>query len=242
MSDEEKSSTLTTPGFQGLLWSRRSPPRQPLVGRSRRESRRHRQIRRRKKTCQEGTGAAVSARPAKGWHSAQHKGLISDIEHNDTQHNKTAIMLNAGNTVLSVAIYLFVCWMSLCWMSLCWVSLCWVWWRHLHSLLVFDFKNWTELKIMKTHKNLLVPEELKYLEWQSAEMPLKVTLEKSYWRGRRFSTVDLLVLANLNQLLFTLKISFTYFIKQATLMRSTVLSLPPSVSSPCWQIFDWAVQ
>jgi hypothetical protein len=33
----------------------------------------------------------------------KHKGLISDIEHNDTQHNETLVI------VLSVAIYLLVC-------------------------------------------------------------------------------------------------------------------------------------
>jgi hypothetical protein len=32
-----------------------------------------------------------------------HKGLINDIEHIDTQHNETAIMLNV--IVLSVAIF-----------------------------------------------------------------------------------------------------------------------------------------
>jgi hypothetical protein len=40
------------------------------------------------------------------------------------------------------------------------------------------------------------------------------------------STVDLLVLTGLDQLLFILKIFFTFFTKQATLMRrSTVLEL-----------------
>ncbi len=49
---------------------------------------------------------------------------------------------------------------------------------------------------------------------------------KPYWR-RRISTVDLLVLTSLDQLLFILKILFTFFTKQPTLMgRSTVLSLP----------------
>ncbi len=50
---------------------------------------------------------------------------------------------------------------------------------------------------------------------------------KSYWRGR-LDTVDLLVLTSLKQVLFILKILFTLFKKQATLIRrSTVLSLPP---------------
>ncbi len=49
----------------------------------------------------------------------------------------------------------------------------------------------------------------------------------SYWRGR-LSTVDLLLLTSLDKLLFTLKILFTLFKKQAILIRrSTVLSLPP---------------
>jgi hypothetical protein len=41
------------------------------------------------------------------------------------------------------------------------------------------------------------------------------------------SVIDLLVLTTLYQLIFILKILFTFFTKQATLMRrSTVLSLP----------------
>jgi len=49
---------------------------------------------------------------------------------------------------------------------------------------------------------------------------------KSY-RGGRLSTVDLLVLTRLDQLIFILKILFTSVTKQATLMRrSTVLILP----------------
>ncbi len=56
---------------------------------------------------------------------------------------------------------------------------------------------------------------------------------KAYWRGR-LSTVDLLVLTSLDQLLFILKILFTYVTKQAaTLMRrSTVLSLPLQLVFP----------
>ncbi len=60
--------------------------------------------------------------------------------------------------------------------------------------------------------------------------PLFLKPRKSYWR-RRLSTVDLHVLTSSDQLLFILKILFTSFTKQATLMwRSTVvtvLSLPP---------------
>ncbi len=45
-------------------------------------------------------------------HDTQHKGNISDIQHNDTQHNDTqhndtAIMLNV--IVLSVGFYLLIC-------------------------------------------------------------------------------------------------------------------------------------
>ncbi len=51
----------------------------------------------------------------------------------------------------------------------------------------------------------------------------------SYWRGS-LSTVDLLVLTSLAQLLFQLKILIHCFSKQVTLMRgSTVLSLPPQL-------------
>ncbi len=52
------------------------------------------------------------------------------------------------------------------------------------------------------------------------------------WRSGqgRLSTVDLLVLTSLHQLLLMLKILFTFFTKQPTLIRrSTVLSLPPQL-------------
>jgi hypothetical protein len=51
---------------------------------------------------------------------------------------------------------------------------------------------------------------------------------KSYWTGR-LSTVDLLVLTSLEQLLFKSKILFTFLTKQATVMRrSTVFTNPLS--------------
>ncbi len=52
---------------------------------------------------------------------------------------------------------------------------------------------------------------------------------KSYWRGR-LSTVDLLVLTSLDQLLLYWKLWFTFFTKQASLLRrSIVLILPPQL-------------
>jgi len=54
---------------------------------------------------------------------------------------------------------------------------------------------------------------------------------KPKWRGR-LSTVDLLVITSLDQLLFKLKILPTFFTKQSILIRrSTVLSLPPLLAS-----------
>jgi hypothetical protein len=54
----------------------------------------------------------------------------------------------------------------------------------------------------------------------------------SYWRGR-ISTVDLLVLSNLDQLHLKMLILFTCFTKQVILMRrSTVLSLPLQLVFP----------
>ncbi len=54
---------------------------------------------------------------------------------------------------------------------------------------------------------------------------------KSCLRGR-LSTLDLLVLSSLDQLIFMLKIH-KFFVKQASLMRrSTVLSLPPQLAFP----------
>jgi hypothetical protein len=73
---------------------------------------------------------------------------------------------------------------------------------------------------------------------------VSVMTGKSYcWKGlpvTNISTVDLLVLTSLDRPLFILKILFTFFIKQPTLMRrSTVLSLPPSVSIPwSWRHLD----
>jgi hypothetical protein len=62
---------------------------------------------------------------------------------------------------------------------------------------------------------------------------------KSYWGGR-LSTVDLLVQTSLDSNLYKLKILFTFFTKQATLMRrSTVLSLPPQLVSPAVKIIYW---
>ncbi len=61
---------------------------------------------------------------------------------------------------------------------------------------------------------------------------LIVRAGKSYWRGR-LSTVDLIVLTSLDQLLFKLKILWTFFTKQANIMRrSTVSSLPPHLVFP----------
>jgi len=49
----------------------------------------------------------------------------------------------------------------------------------------------------------------------------------------RLSTVDLLALTSLDQLISILKILFTFVAKQATLMRrSTVLSLPLQLVFP----------
>ncbi len=44
----------------------------------------------------------------------QHKGLICEIQHviKETQHNKSANLLNVF--MLSVAIYLLMCWVSSC--------------------------------------------------------------------------------------------------------------------------------
>ncbi len=66
---------------------------------------------------------------------------------------------------------------------------------------------------------------------------------KSYWRGRRVSTVDLLVLTSLDKLLVKLKILFTFLTKDATLMRrSTVLILPPQLVFPAVGIIgSWSL-
>jgi hypothetical protein len=61
---------------------------------------------------------------------------------------------------------------------------------------------------------------------------IDTSLRETLLNGR-LSTVNLLVLACLDKLLFILKISFTFLTKQATLMRrSTVLRLPPQLVFP----------
>ncbi len=51
--------------------------------------------------------------------------------------------------------------------------------------------------------------------------------------GGRISTIDLLVLTSLDQLLFKLKVFFFFLTKQASLIkRSTVLSLPLQLVFP----------
>jgi hypothetical protein len=63
----------------------------------------------------------------------------------------------------------------------------------------------------------------------------KVMLEwsREVLRGGEALTVDLLVLTSLDQLIFILKILFSFLTKQATLMRrSTVPSLPPQLEFP----------
>jgi hypothetical protein len=63
---------------------------------------------------------------------------------------------------------------------------------------------------------------------------------KTYRRGR-LSTVDLLVLTCLDQLLLLIKILYTFLTEQATLMRrTTVLSLPPSVGIPCIYLYSYS--
>ncbi len=49
---------------------------------------------------------------------------------------------------------------------------------------------------------------------------------KPYWRGR-ISTIDLLVLTSLDQLLLILKILFIFFTKQASSMRRSTVLGPP---------------
>ncbi len=65
---------------------------------------------------------------------------------------------------------------------------------------------------------------------------LKVLAGKPYWRGR-ISTVDLLVLTSLDQLLFILKLYFSFNTKQPILMRrSIVLSHPLQLGFPGFSV------
>ncbi len=56
---------------------------------------------------------------------------------------------------------------------------------------------------------------------------------KPYWKGRSLSTVDLLVLTSIDQLLLTMQTLFTFFKKRAALMRRlTVLRFPHLLGFP----------
>ncbi len=60
----------------------------------------------------------------------------------------------------------------------------------------------------------------------SRKVTLHAQLGKSYWRGRKLITVDLLVLTGSDKLLLKLETLVVFITKQATLMRRlTVLSL-----------------
>ncbi len=62
---------------------------------------------------------------------------------------------------------------------------------------------------------------------------LKMEVPRNPNRRERLSTVDLLVLTSSDQLIFTLKISFAFVTKQATLRRrSSVLSRPLQLAFP----------
>ncbi len=61
---------------------------------------------------------------------------------------------------------------------------------------------------------------------------------KPYWKGR-LNTVKLVVLTSLDQMLLVLEFLFTFFTKQATIMRSIVLSLPIQLVFPAHTNVDY---
>ncbi len=64
-----------------------------------------------------------------------------------------------------------------------------------------------------------------------------MTLSREVLLKEKLSTTELLGLTTLAQLLFKLKILFSFFTKQATvMMRSIVLSLPPQLVYPALSI------
>ncbi len=87
------------------------------------------------------------------------------------------------------------------------------------------------LKGMAQYSYIIVRARLDHLAFI---LKYYLPLRKPYRRGWWVSPVDLLVLANLDKLLFIMIILLTLPTKQATLTtRPTVLSLSPSVSDPC---------
>ncbi len=76
----------------------------------------------------------------------------------------------------------------------------------------------------------------KWAKYLHVAYTIKVLPGKSYRVGR-LSTVDILVLTRLDQLIFSIENIIFLFTKQATLMRrSTVQSLRPELAFPCVKI------
>ncbi len=71
-----------------------------------------------------------------------------------------------------------------------------------------------------------------FVEWNQTLSALW-TIQGSLTEGDGLSTIDLLSLTSLDQLLYKLKVLLTISTKQGTLMRrSTVQSLPPQLVFP----------
>ncbi len=112
------------------------------------------------------------------------------------------------------------------WMSqlspLYWVSLCWVSQRHPAPI---SDVCWSAPSMPILPKISRVPWPETVAQW-NRERKLTQKSGNPNWRGR-LSTVDLLVLTNIDQVLLKLKTLFTFLLKQPILMRrSTALSLP----------------
>jgi len=114
------------------------------------------------------------------------------------------------------------------------------WWQRfkIHWLIMANLCQWARYLLVSAKKicalniqDIVLEQNLiRFIiisQWQSTHWI--VLAWKSYWRGR-LNTIDLLVLINLDQLLLELKLLFTFFTKQPTLLRrSIILSLPPQL-------------
>ncbi len=138
-------------------------------------------------------------------------------------HYVSGILLSVASSIvmLHIVVLIVICRVSHFYfysISLCRVSLWWV--SHFYYFGVFHEVECFNcnfimlivviMSILAT-KNKILPPPRNKIFWMI--FPLTVYTGKSYWRGR-LSTVDLLVLVSLYQLIFIFKILLTFFYKK----------------------------
>ncbi len=107
----------------------------------------------------------------------------------------------------------------------CWppVWLVWIYFANKNKNCQWSY-NWFQTSLTGGQRTVILPPLV------FPGRSIKALSRKSHWRGR-LSTVELLVLTNLDHLLFMLKKLFTFFYKTSSLIKEVngTLKLPPSV-------------